>query len=79
MVMKVFIIHDDAGRIRGTLAVSSKTPNVGMKPVGGLRVFVTEAAEMDDAELQRFIHDLHNNHQVNMTVSEPLVVRTKTK
>jgi hypothetical protein len=75
--MKIFVIHDDAGRIRGTLAASPGIVNVGVKPLGGLRAYATEVVDAVGLERQRFIHDLHTNHRVSMASETPALVRTK--
>ena len=75
--MKIFVIHDDAGRIRGTVATDNG--NLGVKPTGGLRVHGFETGDMEESEKKKYLQQLHFGHRVELTAGEPRLVAKKEK
>jgi len=74
--MKVFIIHDEAGRIQGTVA--STEQNVGIRVPAGSLVHSRDETDLAGSELQRYLRDLHENHRVT-TPGEPALVRVRPR
>jgi hypothetical protein len=60
--MKIFVMHDDSGKIRGTFAATRN--NVEAKPAKGMRVHVIEKDNLEGAELTRYLYDLHTGYRV---------------
>jgi hypothetical protein len=77
--MKVFVIHDTSGRIRGALAAASGSTNIAVKGTSDLRLHTMEVADMEDAERRRFLTDLHKHHRVIVGPAGGMRVRDKRK
>lgn len=72
--MKVFVIFDNQGRIRGTAA--TRLDNVAIGTPQQFRVHTIPGAEIDEVDLSRYLADLHANHRVDI-LGEPKIVRTR--
>ena len=72
--MRVFIIHDDAGRIRGTVAATEQ--NIGIRVPPGFLIHTRDERDLTGSDLQRYLQDLHKNHRV-ATPGEPILVRIR--
>jgi hypothetical protein len=72
--MKVFVIFDNQGRIKGTAA--TQLDNVAVGTPQQLRVHTVPRAEIDEADLPRYLADLHANHRVDI-LGEPRIVRKR--
>ena len=77
--MKIHVIHDDSGVIRGTLVASSETPEVGVGVSTGLRVFVVDRPDVTDDEKLRLLAELHASHKVQFSRGETELVKVKEK
>jgi hypothetical protein len=77
--MKILIIHDDTGKIRGSVIPSAELPNAGVKLVSGLRVHTIHADDMEDDKRHEYLLDIHLNHFVDMIAKEPALIRKKNK
>lgn len=72
--MRVFIIHDDAGHIRGTVATTEQ--NVGIRVPPGFFIHAKDERDLTGSDLQRYLQDLHKNHRI-ATPGEPSLVRIR--
>jgi hypothetical protein len=60
--MKIFVMHDDSGKICGTFAPAQE--NVEAKPTKGMRLHVEQRDALEGAELKKYLHELHNTFRV---------------
>jgi hypothetical protein len=60
--MKIFVMHDDSGKIRGTFAATQN--NVEARPSKGMRLHVMEKENLEGAELKRYLQELHAGFRV---------------
>ena len=70
--MKIFIIHDKKGNIKGTLV--SKFVNVGITPSPGRYVHTIEKSGLKTADLQRYLYDLHTKFKISLTSGKPKIL-----
>ena len=77
--MKVHIIHDDAGNIRGTLIPLSDETEIGVRVASPLGVLLIDRADMPDHEKQRFLADLHSLHKVQLDQNKLTLMRIKER
>jgi len=75
--MKVFVIHDNKGKIRGV--VTSLMDNVGVKAARGMKVHTMEKEDLESAERRRYVIDLHKNFKVETTSGKSRVVQRPRK
>ena len=73
---KIFVVHDDQGRIKAT-AVSALEHSL-VKTSNGLRVPVIDHPGLDRKEMREHLTDLHRNHRVEV-MGEPRIVPKHTK
>ncbi len=73
--MKVFIIHDEKGKIRGAIIPTSKIANSGVKPAKGLHVHKIDIDELKEEERKNYLVDLYENHSINLSSSEPSLIK----
>ena len=71
--MKVFVMHDDSGKIRGTFATTQN--NVDAKPAKGMRLHVEERGNLEAAELKKYLHDLHHTFRVETKSGSTSLIR----
>jgi hypothetical protein len=62
--MKIFVLHDNDGKIRGTLAAMHD--NVGARAMNDMHLHVLERETLDRAELNRYLHELHTTFKVEV-------------
>jgi len=66
--MKVFVMYDESGTIKGTLAVP-RGKNIGIRPGPGTTVHTFEHEDLDDKKLQEYLSKLHDNHRIDVAGS----------
>ncbi|HEY4902017.1 MAG TPA: hypothetical protein VIH89_00955 [Candidatus Sulfotelmatobacter sp.] len=62
--MKIFVMHDDSGKIKGTFATTQN--NVEAKPTKGMRTHVVEQETLEGDELKKYLYELHNSFRVEI-------------
>ena len=72
--MKVFIIFDERGRIRGSVA--SALHNVAVRSGEGTRVHTIERSDLNSESVRPYLRELHTNFRVDPH-GEPTLVRRK--
>ncbi|HEY6191376.1 MAG TPA: hypothetical protein VI215_03520 [Bacteroidota bacterium] len=70
--MKIFVIHDRSGNIRGTLA--SDRAGVDIKSSHDGQVHAFEKTDLKKSDLPGYLHDLHTKHKVDLTSEKPRIV-----
>ena len=60
--MKIFVMHDDAGKIAATFATTQE--NIGAHATGGKKVHVFEREPMQGEALRDYLGDLHRSFRV---------------
>ena len=76
MTGKLFVVHDELGRIKAT-AVSTNE-SAAVRAPHGLRVHVTDHPNLDRKEMGRYLVDLHLNHVVEL-LAAPRIVAKRTR
>jgi hypothetical protein len=69
--MKVFVMHDDTGKIRGTFATTKD--NVGVNPKKGMKLHVLERETLEGEELKQYLGELHTTYRVDSSAEGGLV------
>jgi len=76
--MKVFVIYDKAGKIRGTFAPAHA--NVAVRPLLGHYIHTFERAGFDQADARSHLQELHHTYRVDASAGEVrLTASRKTK
>ena len=65
--MKIFVLYDEEGKIRGTMATTLE--DIGVKPSSGMHVHMFERDTLNAGEQRRYLGELHNNFRVANTPS----------
>ena len=60
--MKVFVMHDDQGKIGATFA--SQRRNVGARAMAGMKLHVFDHEELEGEELKTYLRNLHSTFRV---------------
>jgi len=72
--MKVFIMHDDSGRICGTFA--SAQDNVRAKPSAGMHLHVIDKDPLQGPALTKYLDELHKQFRVDVGPTPSLKKRS---
>jgi hypothetical protein len=72
--MKIFVIYDEKGQIKGTVVPTHD--QVRIHSSEGTRVHTIEHPETDHKAGQRYVRDLHENFRVEV-LGEPRLVRKR--
>jgi hypothetical protein len=70
--MKVYVIYDESGTIRGVAASDIPNFGVGVKPSLS---FVEEEHNIDSARLKEHLWELHSSHIMDLSSDPPRRVR----
>lgn len=73
--MKLFIIHDNVGVIKGTFISSSEAINMGIGLKNGLQLHVTDIPKMNTEQRRKYLLDVHRNHIVDLLAKEPVLAK----
>ena len=73
--MKVFVIFDEQGRIRGSVA--SALDHIDVRSGTGTRVHRMEVSDLDPKDVPAYVRNLHTNFRV-ATLGEPTLVPRKS-
>jgi hypothetical protein len=77
--MKVFIVHDSAGKIIASVIPLPGDLNFGVNPPPGMHLHIFEAADMEEGKSREFQADIHNNHVIDMFSGEPALIKRMRK
>ena len=76
MIMKVFVIFDEQGRIRG--AIASMLDNINVRSGTGSHVHSIHRMEVDDLDpkdVPAYVRNLHTNYRIDILGEPKLVSR----
>ena len=75
--MKIYVLYDKQGHIKGTAVTQSK--NVGVKSNTGLSVLQLERTDSNPAELEQYLLSLHHNFVVKINSGKSQLVKKSLK
>lgn len=76
--MKVFVMYDEQGRIRGSVASELNEFDARPQAGTGMRVHRFEVTDVKREDLQKYLRDLHTNFTV-AALGAPTLVPKKTR
>jgi hypothetical protein len=74
--MNVFVMYDEQGEIKGTVATANENAGVGTLASG--KIHKISGVDLDSEDASGYLADLHANHRVDV-VPEPRIVRVSGK
>lgn len=71
--MKIFVMHDDHGKIGATFAATQE--NVGVHAMAGMKLHVFDHEPMDSVALKKFLSELHTSFRVALESGASALVK----